>query len=131
MRNFPRRGGDYWARTYSVRYGLTRRSTVLPRACLVLTGFRAPSLCHRQRSLLPFSRVLTRSRSSAQIRILSTKQKNTYQVFFVWWRLLGSNQRPFACEANALPAELSLRSFGIVAQQFLNDNSFYFKNFVY
>ena len=41
------------------------------------------------------------------------RQKNRcFQRFFnIWWRLLGSNQRPFACEANALPAELSLHLF--------------------
>ena len=25
-----------------------------------------------------------------------------------WWTLLGSNQRPFPCEGNTLPAELSI-----------------------
>ena len=31
-------------------------------------------------------------------------------VKVIWWRLTGSNRRPSACKADALPAELSLQT---------------------
>ena len=32
-------------------------------------------------------------------------------VCFIWWRMSGSNRRPIACKAIALPAELIPREF--------------------
>lgn len=32
-----------------------------------------------------------------------------HSVLKIWWRMTGSNRRPSACKADALPAELILR----------------------
>ena len=48
-----------------------------------------------------------------QLAVYSLKQLSllhpaTIKVLNIWWRMTGSNRRPSACKADALPAELSL-----------------------
>src|SRR5574344_356068 len=54
------------------------------------------------------------------MRVLSPQQQSSllrscFGVDFIWWRMTGSNRRPPACKAGALPAELIPRKAPITA----------------
>ena len=44
---------------------------------------------------------------------------NKFRYKIIWWRMTGSNRRPPACKAGALPAELIL--LGYIRNEWLND----------
>ena len=55
------------------------------------------------------SDLVLQNKSSAG-RFVSLPIELGWQMKYIWWRMTGSNRRPSACKADALPAELILHN---------------------
>ena len=82
------------------------------------THVRARTISHaRTPGTIPSSRCqTTRPRSKARSERISVLMDEMFSAFLVkapgWWSQTGSNRRPPACKAGALPTELWPRSIG-------------------